>query len=148
MLVWLNGRWLRAQDARVPALDRGLLHGDGLYDTWRTYDGVPFAVAAHIRRLTAATRVLRLPTPGPAALWERLSRQIAARNGVRDAAVRLTLTRGAAGELLVPERAAQSVIALRLGEEDMHRLGREQLLPQRHLPSSSLPRGARPAGRR
>ena len=104
MLVWLNGRWLRAQDARVPALDRGLLHGDGLYDTWRTYDGVPFAVAAHIRRLTAAARVLRLPSPGPAALWEGLSRQIAARNGVRDAAVRLTFTRGAAGELLVPER--------------------------------------------
>jgi len=105
VLVWLNGRWLRAQDARVPALDRGLLHGDGLYDTWRTYDGVPFAVAAHIRRLTAAARVLRLPSPGPAALWEGLSRQIAARNGVRDAAVRLTFTRGAAGELLVPERA-------------------------------------------
>jgi branched-subunit amino acid aminotransferase/4-amino-4-deoxychorismate lyase len=106
VLVWLNGRWLRAQDARVPALDRGLLHGDGLYDTWRTYDGVPFAVAAHIRRLTAATRVLRLPPPGPAAMWDRLARQLAAHNGVRDAAVRLTLTRGAAGEHLVPERAA------------------------------------------
>jgi len=104
VLVWLNGRWLRADDARVPALDRGLLHGDGLYDTWRTYDGVPFAVAAHVRRLAAAARVLRLPPPGPAALWERRARQLAARNGLRDAAVRLTLTRGAAGEFLVPER--------------------------------------------
>ncbi len=106
MLVWLNGRWLRAEDARVPALDRGLLHGDGLYDTWRTYDGVPFAVAAHVRRLAAAARVLRLPPPGPAAVWERRARQLAARNGLRDAAVRLTLTRGAAGEFLVPERTA------------------------------------------
>jgi len=56
VLVWLNGRFLPARDARVSALDRGLLHGDGVYDTWRTYGGVPFATAAHTRRLAAATR--------------------------------------------------------------------------------------------
>ena len=65
MLVWLNGRCLHARDARLSVLDRGLLHGDGLYDTWRTYGGEPFAVAAHVRRLAAAARQLRLPPPDP-----------------------------------------------------------------------------------
>lgn len=107
MLVWLNGRVLRARDARVSALDRGLLHGDGLYDTWRTYGGEPFAVAAHLRRLAAAARVLRLPPPGPADVWARRARTIVRRNGLTDATVRLTLTRGAAGDYLVPDRPAR-----------------------------------------
>ena len=107
MLVWLNGRVLRARDARLSALDRGLLHGDGLYDTWRTYGGEPYAVAAHLRRLAAAARVLHLPPPGPAAVWARRARTIVRRNGLADATIRLTITRGAAGDYLVPDRRAR-----------------------------------------
>jgi D-amino acid aminotransferase len=107
MLVWLNGRFLDEGEARVPALDRGLLHGDGLYDTWRTYDGEPFAVAAHLRRLAAAARVLELPPPGPADAWVRRARQLVRRNGLDDGTVRLTVTRGAAGDYLVPDRPAR-----------------------------------------
>jgi branched-subunit amino acid aminotransferase/4-amino-4-deoxychorismate lyase len=98
--------------ARVSALDRGLLHGDGVYDTWRTYGGVPFAVAAHVWRLAAAARVLGLPSPGPAITWVARTRRLARRNGLGDAAVRLTLTRGAAGELLVPTRHVRPTILL------------------------------------
>lgn len=102
MLVWLNGRWLPDREARVSVLDRGFLHGDGLYDTWRTYDGVPFAVDAHLRRLAAACRVLRLPPPGDAATWARRAAQLLRRNGMRDGTVRLTITRGLAGDGPMP----------------------------------------------
>ena len=112
MLVWLNGRVLPAHQARVSALDRGLLHGDAVYDTWRTYDGEPFAVAAHVRRLAAAARALQLPSPGAATAWERRSRMLARRNGLRDAAVRLTITRGAAGETLRVERRVRPTLLL------------------------------------
>jgi len=112
VLVWLNGRLVAASRARVPALDRGLLHGDGLYETWRTYGGEPFAVAAHLRRLAAAARRLALPVPGDAALWVRRSRLLVRRNRLRDAAVRLTITRGDAGEAIVPERRARPTVLL------------------------------------
>ncbi|MCW5890977.1 MAG: aminotransferase class IV [bacterium] len=104
MLVWLNGRWLAARDARVSALDRGLLHGDGLYDTWRTYGGVPFAVDAHVRRLAAACRILRLPPPGDAATWARRAADLVRRNRMADGTVRLTITRGLAGDGPLPAR--------------------------------------------
>ena len=112
MLVWLNGRFLPARDAVVSALDRGLLHGDGAYDTWRTYGGRPFAVAAHLRRLAAAARVLELPAPGPVAPWERRSRLLVARNRLADAAIRLTITRGAAGAGLAPDVRARPTLLL------------------------------------
>ncbi len=112
MFVWLNGRLVAARDAHVSALDRGLIHGDGVYDTWRAYDGVPFMVGAHLRRLTAATRALGLPAPGSALTWERRSRLLVAKNGLADAGVRLTITRGAAGMNLVPEIRARPTILL------------------------------------
>jgi len=112
VLVWLNGRLVPPGRARVSALDRGLLHGDGAYDTWRTYAGRPFAVAAHVRRLAAAARTLALPSPGPAAAWERRTRLLVARARLPDAAVRLTLTRGPAGDALAPVGRARPTLLL------------------------------------
>jgi branched-subunit amino acid aminotransferase/4-amino-4-deoxychorismate lyase len=112
VLVWLNGRLVPAGAARVPALDRGLLHGDGVYDTWRTYGGTPFAVAAHVRRLAIAARVLGLSPPGTASVWEARSRLLLRRNRLADAAIRLTITRGPAGEPLLPERRARPTVLL------------------------------------
>jgi branched-subunit amino acid aminotransferase/4-amino-4-deoxychorismate lyase len=112
VFVWLNGRVVPAARARVSALDRGLLHGDGLYDTWRLYDGVPFATAAHLRRLARAARHLGLPAPGAAALWDGRVRRLAARNRLADAAVRLTLTRGTAGDAVLPTRTGKPTFLL------------------------------------
>jgi branched-subunit amino acid aminotransferase/4-amino-4-deoxychorismate lyase len=112
MLVWLNGRFVDARRARVSALDRGLLHGDGVYDTWRTYGGRPFALAAHLRRLGAATRRLGLPSPGPLAAWDSRTRALLRRNGLADGAARLTITRGAAGAGPAPDREAPPTVLL------------------------------------
>lgn len=112
MLVWLNGRVVDARRARVSALDRGLLHGDGAYDTWRTYGGRPFALAAHLRRLAVATRRLGLPSPGPLAVWDARTRALLRRNGLADGAARLTVTRGPAGAGPTPDRAARPTLLL------------------------------------
>lgn len=106
MFVWLNGRFLPAAEARVPALDRGLLHGDGVYDTWRTYGGEPFRLEAHLRRLAAAARVLGLPALEPGAVWRERCRRLLRRSGLADATLRLTLTRGPAGDGVLPTSPA------------------------------------------
>lgn len=98
-IVWLNGRYVDARRATVSVFDRGLLHGDGLYDTWRTYDGEPFRVAAHLRRLAAGARQLGLPSPGKADEWIVRSRRLLRTNGLADGALRLTITRGVASDV-------------------------------------------------
>jgi branched-subunit amino acid aminotransferase/4-amino-4-deoxychorismate lyase len=112
VLVWLNGRTLDAGAARVSALDRGLLHGDGLYDTWRTYAGVPFATRAHIRRLAASARRLALPPPGAWQAWHARAARLVAANRLEDAAIRLTLTRGDGGDALLATRRARPTMLL------------------------------------
>jgi branched-subunit amino acid aminotransferase/4-amino-4-deoxychorismate lyase len=56
--------------------------------------------------------VLGLPPPGTAGEWERRSRLLAARAGLGDAVIRLTITRGAAGDSLVPERRTRPTLLL------------------------------------
>jgi D-amino acid aminotransferase len=112
MLVWLNGRLVDARRARVSALDRGLLHGDGVYDTWRTYGGRPFALASHLQRLAAASRRLALAPPGSPATWDARTRLLLRRNGLADGAARLTITRGAAGAGPAPDRRAPPTMLL------------------------------------
>jgi D-amino acid aminotransferase len=112
MLLWLNGRVVDERAARVSVLDRGLLHGDGVYDTWRTYGGRPFALAAHLARLARAARRLGLPSPGAAHAWATHTRTLLRRNGLADGAARLTITRGAAGTGLAPSLHARPTILL------------------------------------
>jgi branched-chain amino acid aminotransferase len=107
-VVWLNGELLDEARASLSVHDRGFLLGDGLFETLRVYDGRVFRLAAHLRRLRggAARIALALP-PG----LDRAVRETVAASGVRDGAVRLTVSRGAGGEgLAAPAGAPPTVV--------------------------------------
>lgn len=78
------------QDA-VAALDRGLLYGDGLFETIRCVAGIAPLWSRHMRRLAHGCGRLRLPVPDPALLWREAQ---SATQGMADAVLRITLTRG------------------------------------------------------
>lgn len=39
MIVYLNGEYLPAEQARISPFDRGFLFGDGIYEVTPSYDG-------------------------------------------------------------------------------------------------------------
>ncbi len=92
-LIWLNGRLVPPEEATISVLDRGLLNGQGLFETLRAYDGRPWAVADHIERLQAGAPVIDLPLPAEPLLEEALLDTVQA-NDLSEAGVRLTITRG------------------------------------------------------
>jgi aminodeoxychorismate lyase len=99
--VWVNGR-LAVSDA--PCLlpsDRGVLYGDGLFETLRLYGGQAFRLKAHWRRLCEAAAVLRIP-PVPLDLLENGVREVVQANRRTEGALRITLTRGAQASGLDP----------------------------------------------
>jgi branched-chain amino acid aminotransferase group I len=92
--VFLNGRFVERGEAAVPALDRGLLYGYGLFETMRSYGGRVFRLEEHYRRLVEGAAVLDLP---PALTLDDLRVAVDAvveRNGLADAYLRLTVTAG------------------------------------------------------
>ena len=85
--VLVNG----AEDARVAAGDRGLLYGDGLFETILFVDGAAPLWSRHMQRLARGCARLLLPVPEVHVLAREAAR---AMEGMSGAVVRITLTRG------------------------------------------------------
>lgn len=54
----VNGEVGSAEDRLLSPLDQGFLFGASVYETVRTYDGVPFLVARHLKRLRESASAL------------------------------------------------------------------------------------------
>jgi branched-chain amino acid aminotransferase len=95
--VWLNGHLVRGQDAAVSVFDRGARDGGALFETLRCYAGRPFAWERHMERLVLSAAELGFPVPpSPIRLRAALDEVLAA-EGLSDAVVRITVTRGIPG---------------------------------------------------
>src|SRR5262249_3394217 len=89
----LDGRLVPPEEAAVPVLDRGFLYGDSVYEVLRTYQGVPFAVDRHLRRMQGSAARIGLHLPGLLEIEEQVERTVqAARNA--ESYVRIVVTRG------------------------------------------------------
>jgi branched-chain amino acid aminotransferase len=92
-VLWLDGQLVPGDEAGVSPFDHGLLVGDGVFETLRVYDGVPFAWTRHHRRLVRSAGGLGLTAPGSQELRAAVDDVLAA-NGVTQGRVRLTITGG------------------------------------------------------
>ena len=61
--VYVNGTITPANQAVVPVYDHGFLYGEGVYETLRTYNKVPFLYDRHMRRFRASAERLDLLVP-------------------------------------------------------------------------------------
>lgn len=102
MTFWLNGAWRNDKDA-IAIDDRGLLLGDGVFETLLVRNAAPAFLSAHLTRFTRSLSLLGIEAAPPDNL-RALIGELAARNGYRDkdAALRITATRGPGGRGLAP----------------------------------------------
>jgi branched-chain amino acid aminotransferase len=63
VVVWINGDLVPDGEARISVFDHGLVVGDGVFETIKVQDGVPFALTRHLRRLAASATGIGLPAP-------------------------------------------------------------------------------------
>jgi branched-chain amino acid aminotransferase len=97
--VYVNGRIAPAAEAVVPVYDHGFVYGEGVYETLRTYNRVPFLFDRHLRRLRRSAEALLLDVPfddDAMAKWIDETMDAAGERG--EAYIRILLTRGV-GEL-------------------------------------------------
>jgi len=90
----VNGETVDAEAAVIPATDRGLLLGDGLFETMRAYGGRVFGMADHLDRLSASCDFLALSLPWSMAELAKMVDSLLEKNQLESARVRLTVTRG------------------------------------------------------
>lgn len=103
-MIWLNGRLVPREQAHIDIADRGLLLGDGLFETLRVYRGHVFKLEDHLGRLARGAVELGIPLPLDvpdigSAVHETLE---AHHLDAASAALRVTLTRGPGQRGLLP----------------------------------------------
>lgn len=93
-VAYLNGEWLATSEATLPLDDRGFIFGDCLYDIVSAWKGTIFRLDDHLDRFFASMRATRLDSPITREEWRRCIVECARRNGLRDASIRMMITRG------------------------------------------------------
>lgn len=95
MPVYINGALVPADQALVSAFDRGFMRGDGLFETIRAYNGVPFMLKEHLARLDHGFEVLRFPVKSKDLDLKAAVDETLRASGFNSARIRIQVTRGA-----------------------------------------------------
>jgi D-alanine transaminase len=95
-MVFLNGKFLPIEEARVPVLDRGFIFGDGVYELVPVYSRVPFRVEEHLARLERSLAATRIRNPYSRQEWREIIAQLIAKQPYEDQGVYFQVTRGVA----------------------------------------------------
>jgi branched-chain amino acid aminotransferase len=94
LFVYVDGELLPRSRATVSVFDHGLLYGDGVFEGIREYQGVVFKLKEHIDRLYESANYIRLDIPIRKEEMTDAVLQTLRKNNLRDAYIRLLVTRG------------------------------------------------------
>lgn len=103
--VYVNGTIAPADKAVIPVYDHGFLYGEGVYETLRTYNRIPFLYERHTIRLRQSAERIDLDVPfDDESLRQWIDDTVNAAGDLTEAYIRILLTRGV-GELTYDLRA-------------------------------------------
>ncbi|ADP17179.1 aminotransferase class IV family protein 2 [Achromobacter xylosoxidans A8] len=91
----INGNLVPAEQAVIPALDRGFLFGDGVYEVIAVIDGLLLEFERHAARLARSLTEVGIRNPLPRDTLLERCRELVRRNGLREGSVYVQVTRGA-----------------------------------------------------
>ena len=94
MKIYINGKMYRKEDAKISVFDHGFLYGDGVFEGIRSYNRLVFKLQEHIERLYESAHSIMIEIP--LARDQMIKAVIATlkANGLKDAYIRLVVTRG------------------------------------------------------
>ena len=92
--IYLNGKLVAKEDAKVSVFDHGLLYGDGAFEGIRAYSGVVFKLEEHIERLYETCHTMLIDVGMTKKEMIAAVVQTLNANGLRDGYIRLVVTRG------------------------------------------------------
>ena len=108
--IWIDGKFYEKAEAKVSVFDHGLLYGDGVFEGIRAYNGRIFRLAQHLERLYASAKAIWLQVPIPLAEMAKVCEETVRINDLKDAYIRLIVTRGIGDLGLDPRKCVKATI--------------------------------------
>lgn len=115
LYVYVDGKFLKGAEARIPVYDHGLLYGDGVFEGIRAYQGRLFKADEHLDRLYDSAKAIMLAVPLTKDEFRQVIEKLLELNSLQDAHIRPIVTRGSGRAGLDPRRSVRaSVIVMAL----------------------------------
>ncbi len=95
MKIWLDGKLVNQDEAKISVFDHATLYGDGCFEGIRFYSGKVFRLEEHIVRLFNSMRYLNIELPWSFEEVCKATEETVAASGMVDGYIRLVVTRGA-----------------------------------------------------
>jgi len=96
MTVFLNGKFMPIEEAKVSVLDRGFIFGDGVYEVIPVYSRRAFRLEEHLQRLQHSLDGIQLKNPHSESEWTDILNELIRRSAPEDQYLYLHVTRGVA----------------------------------------------------
>jgi len=112
MKVYVNGQLVDKEKAVVSVFDHGLLYGDGVFEGIRAYNGRVFKLKEHLDRLWNSARAIMLDISLSKKAMEEAVLATLKANRLRDAYIRLIVTRGEGDLGLDPRKCSKPSIII------------------------------------
>lgn len=95
-MVYVNGEFFPADEARISVFDRGFLFADAVYEVMAVLGGRLVDNQAHLTRLLRSCREVQLSLPLSLEAIGKIQQELLLRNGLQEGSLYLQLSRGAA----------------------------------------------------
>jgi branched-chain amino acid aminotransferase len=116
-LVYFKNQWLKPSGAKISILDRSVLFGDSIFETLRTFDQSLWMFEEHFERLKQSSNLSGIPILESKNKIKKIMNQgIQKINTKNDLRIRLVVTRGENGLLLIPPEKAKPQFFLVISE--------------------------------
>lgn len=92
--VYLNGAFVKSDEAMISVFDQGFLYGDGIFESFRSVGGQLYQFSQHYRRLLQSAEALCYPLAFTQGELEAILLELRQKNALKDAYYRITITRG------------------------------------------------------
>ncbi len=109
-MIYFNGRLVKKEEAKISVFDHGLLYGDGVFEGIRSYNCLVFKLKEHIDRLYASAQAISLKIPLTKDQMQAAVIKTLKANRLKDAYIRLVVTRGEGDLGLDPRNCAKPTV--------------------------------------
>ncbi len=100
---YVDGEFVDADAATIPVTDLALVRGYGVFDFFRTYDGLPIQVERNVQRLRNSAREIEMELPWTNQEIADTVMETLARNNFDEANVRIIVTGGDSPDFIMPD---------------------------------------------
>ncbi|MBC7075898.1 MAG: branched-chain-amino-acid transaminase [Syntrophomonadaceae bacterium] len=126
--IYLNGKFVPEEEAKVSVFDHGYLYGDGVFEGIRAYYNSVFRLRDHIARLYDSAKAINLEIPISKEEMTEVVLETCRRNDVKDGYIRLVVSRGVGDLGLDPRKCPKPTIvciasSITLYPEEMYENG-------------------------